>query len=54
MTADKRSLIGNLGLAAGFTLGGCVEAWILKWMGDWKMFHAVIFAPAVVLIAARW
>ena len=50
VSVEKRSLISNLGLAVGLTVGGAVEPWILKALGDWKIFHIILFAQAAVVV----
>ena len=50
VSVERRSLISNLGLAVGLTVGGAVEPWILKALGDWKIFHVILFAQAAVVV----
>ena len=50
VSVEKRSLISNLGLAVGLTVGGAVEPWILKSLGDWKIFHIILFAQAAIVV----
>ncbi len=59
---SKRSFIGNMSLAVGLALGGSTEAWILKYLGDWKLFNQIlslqgafiIVAPFIVDESMRW
>ena len=51
---DKRSIIGNLGYAIGFTLGGSYMVWLLKWIADWKTFYFVIFIQVSAIFVAPW
>ena len=44
MSVDKRSIIGNVSMAVGLSAAGAAEAWVLKAMGDWKIFHVILFA----------
>jgi hypothetical protein len=49
VSVDKRSMIGNLSLAIGFSLGGVSEVWVLKALGDWRLFHKILFAQAAIV-----
>lgn len=49
---DKRSMVGNLSLAIGLPLGGCLQPWILKATQDWKIFHHILFSQTLVMIFA--
>ncbi len=49
VSVEKRSVIGNLGLAIGISVGGAIEPWILKALGDWKPFHIALFAQAAIV-----
>ena len=59
---SKRSIIGNVSMAVGLTVGGCVEPWILRALGDWKLLMPILFAqgaivfitPCFVHESARW
>ena len=52
VSVSKRSIIGNVSIAVGLTLGGATEAWILRALGDWKIFHQILFlAEAFILVA---
>ena len=48
----KRSIIGNVSMAVGLTVGGCVEPWILRALGDWKLLMPVLFAQGGNSIAS--
>ena len=50
VSVDKRSLIGNLSLAIGFTLGGLYQAFLIRYVGDWKIFHHIIFAQVGLFV----
>jgi hypothetical protein len=43
VSVDKRSVIGNLGLGFGFTIGGGIVVGLLKFIGDWRLFHQILF-----------
>ena len=47
---DKRSLIGNLGMAVGFTLGGLYQAYLIKYLEEWETFHHILFFQFMLLI----
>ena len=49
---DKRSVIGNLSFGVGFMLGGLYQAYLVRWIGDWKPFHHALFAQFAIIIAA--
>ena len=49
---SKRSIIGNVSMAVGLTVGGCVEPWILRALGDWKLLMPVLFAQGGNSIAS--
>ena len=50
VSVDKRSVIGNVSMAVGLSLAGASEAWILKAMGDWKVFHVILFAQGAFVL----
>ena len=54
MSKDKRSLVGNLSLAIAMSLGGCIQPWILKAVGDWKIFHHILFCQTALIFIAPW
>ena len=51
---DMRSFIGNFGMAIGFTLGGVYQPWLLKWIGDWKMFSHILFVQSAIVFITPW
>jgi hypothetical protein len=51
---DKRTLIGNLSLAVGFTVGGTYMPWLLQWLGDWKILHHILFAQTAIVFITPW
>ncbi len=52
VSVSKRSIIGNVSMAFGLALGGCIEAWILKAMFEWRPFHWVLFCQGAFIIVA--
>ncbi len=50
VSIKKRALVGNLSLAIGLPLGGCIQAWILKAVGDWTIFHHILFAQSYLML----
>ena len=46
---DKRSIIGNLSIAIGWSIGGVAEVFLLKAIGDWRLFHKILFMQAIVV-----
>merc|ERR1711976_251320 len=54
VSIDKRSLAGNLSLAIGLPLGGCSQAWILKAVKDWTIFHHILFSQTIIIMIAPW
>ncbi len=51
---DKRTVIGNLSLAVGFTLGGLYSPWLLQWLGEWKTLHHILFAQTAIIFITPW
>jgi len=59
---SKRTLVGNLGLALFLTLSGLYQPWVIKYLGDWKLFNwimfsqigLVFFAPFFLPESSRW
>jgi len=59
---DKRSLVGNLGLAVCLTLSGIYQPWLIKYLGDWKIFTWLMFSqmglvvltPILMPESCRW
>ena len=50
----KRSLVGNLSLAIGLPIGGCLQAWILEAVGDWIIFHHILFSQTIFYLISIW
>ena len=46
---DKRTLVGNIGLAIALTLSGVYQPWLAKYLGHWKVFNWVIFAQMITI-----
>ena len=49
MAIDKRTLVGNIGLAIALTLSGVYQPWLAKYLGHWKIFNWVIFAQMITI-----
>ena len=54
VSIEKRSLVGNLSLAIGLPIGGCLQAWILKAAGDWTIFHHILFSQTILYLISLW
>ena len=54
VSIEKRSLVGNLSLAISLTVGGVYQPWLLKVVGDWKLFLFILYIQCLVIIAAPW
>ena len=39
-------------MAIAMSLGGCIQPWILKAVGDWKIFHHILFCQTALIFAA--
>ena len=50
VNVSKRSIIGNVSMAVGLTLGGCIVPWILRALGDWKLLMPILFAQGAIII----
>ena len=53
VSIDKRTLVGNLGLAVALTVSGVYQPWLAKYLGHWKTFNWAIFSQvrsAVMMI----
>ena len=46
---EKRTLVGNIGLAIALTLSGVYQPWLAKYLGDWKIFNWVIFSQMITI-----
>ena len=46
---EKRTLVGNIGLAVALTLSGVYQPWLAKYLGHWKIFNWVIFSQMVTI-----
>jgi MFS family permease len=51
VSVDKRSVIGNLGLGFGFTMGGGMVVGLLKFIGDWRIVHKILFLQVGIIFA---
>ena len=49
VSVERRTIIGNVGLAIGYTIGGTAQPYILKAIGDWRIFHQVLFAQGAIV-----
>ena len=49
VSVERRSIIGNAGLAIGYTIGGTAMPYILRAIGDWRIFHQVLFAQGAIV-----
>ena len=49
VSIDKRTLVGNLGLALALTMSGVYQPWLAKYLGHWKTFNWAIFAQMVTI-----
>ena len=49
VAVDKRTLVGNIGMAIFFTLSGVYQPWLAKYLGHWKIFNWVIFAQMITI-----
>ena len=54
VSKEKRALVGNLSLAIAMSLGGCIQPWILKAVGDWKIFHHILFCQTALIFVDPW
>ena len=48
---DKRTLVGNIGLATALTLSGVYQPWLVKYLGHWKPFNWAIFSQMIAIFA---
>ena len=48
---DKRTLVGNIGLATALTLSGVHQPWLVKYLGHWKPFNWAIFSQMITIFA---
>jgi len=51
---NKRTLVGNLGLALFLTLSGVYQPWLIKYLGDWKSFSWIIYGQMIIVLAVPW
>ena len=47
---SKRTLVGNIGLALALTLSGVYQPWLVKALGDWKIFNWILFAQMALVV----
>ena len=40
---SKRTLVRNIGLALALTMSGVYQPWLVKALGDWKIFNWIHF-----------
>ena len=50
VSKEKRALVGNLSLAIAMSFGGCIQPWIFRVVGDWKIFHHILFCQMPALL----
>ena len=50
VSIDKRTLVGNLGLAVALTVSGVYQPWLAKYLGHWKTFNWAIFSQVVAML----
>ena len=48
---EKRTLVGNIGLALALTLSGTYQPWLAKYLGNWKPFNWAIFSQMITIFA---
>ena len=48
---SKRTLVGNIGLALALTVSGVYQPWLVKALGDWKVFNWLLFAQMALVVA---
>ena len=49
MAIDKRTLVGNIGLAISLTVSGVYQPWLAKYLGHWKTFNWAIFSQMMII-----
>jgi len=54
VSKEKRALVGNLSLAIAMSFGGCIQPWILRAVGDWRIFHHILFCQTAIILIAPW
>jgi hypothetical protein len=54
VSIEKRSFVGNLSLAISLTVGGVYQPWLLKLVGDWKLFLFLLYIQCAIVFAAPW
>ena len=47
---SKRTLVGNIGLALALTMSGVYQPWLVKALGDWKIFNWILFAQMALVV----
>lgn len=50
VTIEKRAFISNLSLAIGITIGGVIQPWLIKWVGDWRTFNFILYIQCSLLL----
>ena len=48
---DKRTLVGNIGLALALSLSGTYQPWLAQYLGHWKPFNWAIFSQMITIFA---
>ena len=48
---SKRTLVGNIGLALALTVSGVYQPWLVKALGDWKVFNWLLFSQMALVVA---
>ena len=46
---DKRTLVGNIGLALALTLSGTYQPWLAQYLAHWKPFNWAIFSQMITI-----
>jgi len=54
VSVEKRSFIGNFGMAIGVTIGGIYQPWLLHWLGDWKIFNMILYVQCALVFLTPW
>lgn len=48
---SKRTFVGNIGLALFLTVSGVYQPWLIKALGDWRVFNWILFGQFVTIVA---
>jgi len=49
---DKRSFVGNVSLAIWLTLGGLYQPFLIRALGEWKMFIVILSSQTALIFCA--